>query len=73
MPKSVQIIRSSVAIDNGGPPTYSLPGKEPCVREEEDSRKAEIQKMEHLQNLNMFPITAKQVLISCSFTFHNQP
>ena len=46
------------AIDNGDPPTYSLPGKEPCVREEEDSRKAEIQKTEYLQNLNLFSITA---------------
>ena len=47
-----------VAIDNGDPPTYSLPWKETYVREEEDSRKAEIQKIEHLQNLNLFSITA---------------
>ena len=47
-----------VAIDNSDPPTYSLPWKEPCVHEEEDSRKAEIQKTEHLQNLNLFSITA---------------
>ncbi|QHN77829.1 uncharacterized protein DS421_19g656220 [Arachis hypogaea] len=42
-----------VAIDNGDPPTYSLPWKEPCVWEEEDSRKAKIQKTEHLRNLNL--------------------
>ena len=47
-----------VAIDNGDPPTYSLPWKEPCVREEEDNRKAETQKTEHLQNLKLFSITA---------------
>ena len=47
-----------VAIDNGDPPTYSLPWKKPCVREEEDSGKAEIQKTEHLQNFNPFSITA---------------
>ena len=40
------------------------------MHEEEDSRKAEIQKIEHLQILNLFSITAKQVFISCSFTFH---
>ena len=40
--------------------------------EEEDSRKAEIQKMEHLQNLNLFSITAKQVIISCSFVLFSQ-
>ena len=47
-----------VAIDNGYPPTYSLPWKEPSMCEEEDSRKAEIQKTEHLQNLNLFSIIA---------------
>ena len=47
-----------VAIDNGDPPMYSLPSKKPCVREEEDSRKVEIQKTEHLQNSNPLSITA---------------
>ncbi|KAL4380903.1 hypothetical protein AHAS_Ahas04G0080000 [Arachis hypogaea] len=50
------------------PEGWALPWKEPCVLEEEDSRKAEIQKIEHLQNLNLFSITAKQsykITIAC--------
>ena len=47
-----------VAIDNDDPPTHSLPLAEPCMREEEDKGKAEIQKTKHLQNSNIFSITA---------------
>ena len=51
-----------VAIDNSDPPTYILPWKEICVHEEEDRKKAEIQKTEHLQNLNLFSITEYKYL-----------